>query len=242
MRRILIAAGALLLLAGCSSESQTSQTPEETPQPEISLPAALEATTARGTATMDILVLTALGDLEAAVEGVGVIDFANGAAEISWSDEFGDVVERRTPDGLFAQLDPPSGSWFQFDTNNATPTSFALAPLTGLDVVDDVQNEGAERIDGVETTRLVGTTAARDCIDGAGFSEEDALEFGDDVVCGVSIWIDEEGLIVRIDRTFRATTAAGTEARSVRSTTFGDFGSAITVPTPTDVLQAPEAQ
>lgn len=253
MRRLLFAAIALALIAfvaACSSDSEDSaEGPEATEVAEVteatgevSLPAALDATLARGTATMEVLVLTALGDLEAAVEGVGVIDFTTGAAEVAWSDEFGDVIERKTADGLFVQLDPPGGSWFQFDSQNATPTSFALAPLTDLNSVSDISNEGPERVDGIETVRLVGTTQSADCLSGAGFSPEDELEFGDDVVCAVSVWVDEEGLIVRIDRTFSATSSAGDEARSVRSTTFTDFGSVVTVTTPTDVMQAPEGQ
>jgi hypothetical protein len=244
MRRIFLVALLLALLTACSSDANDAQetTPDPTPTADVTLPAALDATQARGTATMEVLVLTTLGDLEAAVEGVGVIDFRTGAAEIAWSDEFGDVIERSTPDGLFVQLDPPSGSWFQFDSDNATPTSFALAPLTDLATVTDLQNEGTERIDGMDTTRLVGTTQAEDCISGAGFSPEDELEFGGDVICGVSVWVDEEGLIVRIDRTFRATTSTGVEARSVRSTTFADFSSVVNVPTPTDVFDAPEGQ
>jgi hypothetical protein len=256
MRRLLLPTIALALIAfvaACSSESNDSaQSPEATETTEtteateatgeVSLPAALDATIARGAATMEVLVLTALGDLEAAVEGIGVIDFTTGSAEVAWSDEFGDVIERKTADGLFAQLDPPDGSWFQFNSQNATPTSFALAPLTGLDSVSDISNEGPDRVDGIETVRLVGTTQADDCLSGAGFSPEDELEFGDDVVCAVSVWVDEEGLIVRIDRTFSATTSAGAEARSVRSTTFTDFGSIVTITTPTDVMQAPEGQ
>lgn len=247
MRRLLLAAIALALIAfvgACSSDSEDPAEGLEATEMtgEVSLPAALDATLARGSATMEVLVLTALGDLEAAVEGVGVIDFTTGAAEVAWSDEFGDVIERKTADGLFAQLDPPDSSWFQFDSQNATPTSFALAPLTNLESVSDISNEGPERIDGIETVRLVGTTQAEDCLSGAGFSPEDELEFRDDVVCAVSIWVDEDGLIVRIDRTFSATSSAGDEARSVRSTTFTDFGSIVTVTTPTDVMQAPEGQ
>jgi hypothetical protein len=244
MRRILLIAVTLALLTACASGAEDAQETVADPAPElqVSLPAALDATQTRGTATMEVLVLTTLGELEAAVEGVGVIDFNADAAEIAWSDEFGDVIERKTPDGLFVQLDPPDGSWFQFDSENSTPTSYALAPLTDLASVSDLQNEGTERIDGMDTTRLVGTTRPEDCISGAGFSQEDELEFGDDVICGVSVWIDEEGLIVRVDRTFRATTATGVEARSVRSTTFTDFGSVINVSTPTDVLDAPEGQ
>lgn len=247
MRRFLIAAITLVLLAfvsACGSESDvpTEGTTEGDAVVDITLPAALDATLGRGSATMEVLVLTTLGDLEAAVEGVGVIDFAADAAEVSWSDEFGGVIERKTPDGLFAQLDPPDGSWFQFDSQNATPTSYALAPLTDLDSVRDVANEGPDRVDGIETVRLVGTTRPEDCLSGAGFSPEDELEFGDDVVCAVSVWVDEEGLIVRIDRTFAATTSTGTQARSVRSTTFTDFGSIVSVTTPTDVMQAPEGQ
>lgn len=253
MRRFLFAAIVLALLAfvaACSTDSngpaegagEVEEVQEVQTAVEVSLPEALDATRDRGTATMEVLVLTTLGELEAAVEGAGVIDFATGTAEVAWSDEFGDVIERKTPDGLFAQLDSPDGPWFQFDSQNATPTSFALAPLTDLDSVSGISNEGLERVDGIDAVRLVGTIPAEDCLNGAGFSPEDELEFGDDVVCAVSVWVDEEGFIVRIDRTFGATTSTGTEARSVRSTTFTDFGAVVTVPTPTDVIQAPESQ
>jgi hypothetical protein len=240
MRRILPAIALIALLASCTQAPPPEVAVEETPEPTVQ--SALEKTRAQGSAAMGILILTTLGEEEAAVDGEGVIDFASDAAEVIWSDELGDVIERRTPDGLYVQLDPPSGGWFQFTEDNATPTSYALNPFTDLSAITDFVNEGTEQVNGLTATRFVGTSNPQDCIKGAGFSLEDEQEFGDGVICGVSVWIDDDGLIIRIDRIFGATNTAGVEARSVRSTTFTDFGSAVRITTPELVEEAPEGQ
>jgi len=234
----------LVVLAGCSSPQPTvDPTPEpevtETTAASVSIPDALSATRAVGSAGISALILTSLGEEEAAVDGQGFIDFTTESAEVLWADELGDVLERKTADGLFIQLDPPDGVWFQFDESNATPTSYALSPFTDIESVTDFIDEGAEQIEGVSATRFVGTIDAADCIRGAGFSAEDEQGFGPDVVCGITVWVDETGIIIRIDRRFSATTTDGQEARSVRSTNFFDFGSAVRINTPDTFEQAP---
>jgi hypothetical protein len=253
-RRILIPITfAILLLSACGS-SETSSTPtgdgagtSESEQAEVSgtpLDDFLAATTDRGTAEVSILILTTLGTEEAAVEGTGAIDFAQPATNITWSDELGDVNERRTPDGLFVQLDLPDGPWYQLETNDATPTSYSLDPLSGLASVTNATNEGSEVIDGIQTTRYVGTTDPADCIAGAGFNDEDQvqLEGSEGILCRVSMWVDEDNRIVRIDRLFTAEIDNGVTASSLRSTTLSNFGAAVSIETPQIVESAPEGQ
>lgn len=231
-----------LLLVGCSAPEVRPE-PEPTEQPtiveSISVPQALERTRALSSAGLGILILTRLGEEEAAVEGQGFIDMQSGAAEVRWADELGDVLERKTSDGLFIQLDPPDGTWFQFNEFNATPTSYALSPFTDLERVTDFVDEGPEQIEGMPSTRFVGTIDAQDCIRGAGFSTEDEENFADAVVCGVTVWVDDTGIILRIDRSFRAGTTNGEEARSMRSTNLFDFGSPVRITTPAAFEQAP---
>lgn len=244
---------AVLVLSACGSSSTSStETPDgqgstESEQAETSgtsLSEFLAATTDRGTAELAILILTTLDTEEAAVEGTGAIDFAQPATNITWSDELGDVNERRTPDGLFVQLDLPDGVWYQLDSNDATPTSYSLDPLSGLEAVTNATNEGAEVIDGVQTTRFVGTTDVADCIAGAGFNDEDQVQLqgSEGIVCRVSLWVDEDNRIIRVDRLFTAEIDEGVTASSLRSTTLSNFGAAVAIETPKIVESAPEGQ
>jgi len=240
----------LLVLVACSSPasvdpSDEASLPSVEPSAEsVDLATAIQRTAATRAAGIDILILTTLGDQEAALTGTGSVEFQTGFADITWSDDSGQVVERRTADGLFVHIDPPDGPWYELAEGDTTPTTFSLEPLADLTDVQGVVNEGAESLDNQQTTRLVGTAPVGSCLAGAGFSDEDRvqIEQAADLVCRVSIWVNEDGFVVRIDRLFAANIADGTRASSLRSTTLRDFGTLATFTTPTQVEPAPESQ
>jgi hypothetical protein len=241
-----------LLVSACSSTPAVDEAGAESPSPspteeitsQTDLTTAINRTRETGTAQMDILILTTLGDQEAALTGNGSVEFDTGFADVTWSDESGAVVERRTKDGLFVHIDPPEGPWYQLEDDDSTPTTFSLEPLADLTTVANVVNEGTEVLDGQSTTRLVGTSPAESCLDGAGFSDEDRvlIEQTNDIICRVSIWVDVDGHIVRIDRLFGADVNDELRASSLRSTTLSGFGEPVVITTPPKVEPAPESQ
>jgi hypothetical protein len=250
MNRLPLLLAPVLVLVACSSPApvETSQDDSSTavePSAEtIDLDTAIEQTAASGAAGIDILILTTLGDQEAALTGAGAVEFQTGFADITLSDDSGQVVERRTADGLFVHINPPDGPWYELAEGDTTPTTFSLEPLTDLTDVKGVVNEGAETLDNQQATRLVGTAPVASCLAGAGFSDEDRvqIEQAEDLVCRVSIWVNDDGYIIRIDRLFAASIANGTRASSLRSITLRDFGTLVSFTTPTQVEPAPESQ
>jgi hypothetical protein len=249
MRRLPLILALIIMVSACSATSEQEATPSPTPAQTaevaavIDVPAAIRRTVEAQTAAIDILILTTLGDQEAALAGEGFVEFTTGNADVTWSDENGVVVERRTPDGLFVHIDPPDGPWYELAEDDATPTTFSLDPLADLADVQNPINEGAETLDGQATTRFVGTAPPAGCLDGAGFSDEDRarIESSTDVVCRVSVWIDERGYIIRIDRLFGADLGPDLRASSLRSTTLSDFGEPVKITTPQQVEPAPES-
>jgi len=250
MKKLPLLVVPILVLVACGSPtpvapSDEASLPSVEPTAEtVDLATAIEKTAATRSAGIDILILTTLGDQEAALTGAGAVEFQTGFADITWSDDSGQVVERRTADGLFVHIDPPDGPWYELAEGDTTPTTFSLEPLIDLTDVQGVVNEGAETLDNQQTTRLVGTAPVASCLAGAGFSDEDRvqIEQAEDLVCRVSVWVNDDGYIIRIDRLFAANIADGTRASSLRSTTLRDFGTTALITTPTQVEPAPESQ
>lgn len=249
MRRLPLILPLIVVLGACTATPEQSVTPSPTPEETADVAvvddvsAAIRRTFDAQTAAIDILILTTLGDQEAALAGEGSVEFTTGNADVTWSDENGVVVERRTSDGLFVHIDPPDGPWYELAEDDATPTTFSLDPLADLTDLQNPVNEGAETLDGQATTRFVGTAPAAGCLDGAGFSDEDRarIESSTDVVCRVSLWIDERGYIVRIDWLFGADLEPALRASSLRSTTLREFGEPVVITTPPQVEPAPES-
>lgn len=252
MKRLPLIVVVCLALAGCGGATDAEPTATPTPttsaptppaEGQIDVPAAIATTRAADTAGIDILILTTLGDQEAALSGTGSVEFTTGFADITWSDDSGVVVERKTADGLFVHIDPPDGPWYELAEGDDTPTTFSLEPLADLEDVQRIVNEGPEQLGDRMTTRFVGIAPPAGCLDGAGFSDEDRaqIEAASTIVCRVSIWVDDADRIVRIDRLFSAEVTPELRASSLRSTTLRNFGDAVLITTPQQVEPAPES-
>lgn len=252
MKRLPLLVVPLLVLVACTSADSVTTQDSPTPASDevlgatdvIDLASSVERTASAGSAEVDILILTSLGEQEAALSGMGAVEFATGYAEITWSDDSGQVVERRTADGLFVHIDPPDGPWYELAEDETTPTTFSLEPLADLTDVQGAVNEGQETLDGQVATRLVGSAPVAGCLNSAGFGDEDRMliEQTQDLMCRVSVWVDDSGYIIRIDRLLAADIADGVRASSMRSTTLSGFGEPVLIKTPTQVEPAPESQ
>lgn len=212
-----------------SPSASPAMTPSATP-----LVTAVSATSARGTARLAISVLTTVQGFGDEIEGEGLAILGSGDADLTWSSVVGQTREIITADELFVQLEPPSGAWLSVPADEWTPTASAGRPLRGISDITDARLDGDEVLDGVATTRYVGSLDFTDHADGLGLNRQ-ALQLAESAGSSridVTIWIDERGLIVQVMRTL----AASNEVTASTLTRLSDFGISATVTPPTETV------
>jgi len=214
-----------LLLTGCSPGSTTSQTsaagspalvpaspsasgsdpsagasasapipPSPVANPVIN---AMSISRSLGTAQADIDVANSVDGAQRMLTGNGVVDVGRGWSDITWTAD-GTARELVTRDGIFLSTDDEH--WLAFP--NGTPTSRVADVFAGLPDVPAWVLDGTEQIGTTEqlsTKRYTGTLPAG--ADALGLNDQetaDALAGGSRVA--VTVWIDDQGRIVRILR------------------------------------------
>lgn len=234
MRPVLPIVAVCLLVGGCTA----SMTPPAAPSPSSlvsSAPAdplasAVDTTTSTGSAALHIVVLTTVDGVDYEVDGDGVAHFASGDADITWQSAAGSSREI-TADGVgYVQIEPPNGDWIALDTDESVPTLGAGQPLSALSDLADVRVEGAEEINGIQTTRYTGWIPARDHLGGLGINDIDARGVTDDPTARINItaWVDSAEHIVRVMRTLDS--QSGIAASS--TTELHDFGTSAAIDAP----------
>lgn len=248
MRSLRAVLAGAVLLAGCSSAAapppapspptpsapptQSAQ-PTQPVQPTRSatpLASAISATGAPGTAWVDVRILTSVGGLEDELTASGITAFATGDADLTWQGSAGTSREV-TVDGTSAlQLEPPDGEWIAVPEGTWIPTLAAGQPLRGLADLQDVRDDGGERLDGIEVTRLIGSLPAAGNLGGLGINElaAKAVESDPGARIDVTVWIDGTGRIVRIMRTIASTT----DVQASATTDLREFGVAAQIRDP----------
>lgn len=231
-----------LLIAGCSSAAppppassppaQSSQ-PTQPAQPTRSaspLASAISATSAPGTARIEVRILTSVGGLEDELTGTGTTVFGTGDADLAWQAAAGASRELTVDDAAWLQLEPPAGEWLAVPDGTWIPTIAAGRPLRGLTDLRDVRVDGTERLGDAETTRLVGSLPAAGNLGGLGINELAAQAVQDDpgARVDVTLWVDGTGRIVRIARTI----ASATDVQASSTTELSDFGIAAQIRDP----------
>lgn len=222
---------AALLIGSCASGAQptvTSTPTHATADATSALLRAVERTAALGNATLTVEVLTTVDGLDDALSGQGVVALDGASGEMSWTSGAGDSVERRTPDGVFVQLDPPDGGWLI--APDGTATSGALAPLVGLDELTEVRAEGDETLSIGPTRRFTGSLPADGHEGALGLNPTaaEAVTSDEQSSIDVTVWVDADGHIRRVMRTLRTSVP-------VSAATFSDlleFGTPLHVRTP----------
>ncbi len=203
-----------------------SMTPSATP-----LITAVSATNARGTARLTISVLSTVQGFSDEIEGEGLAILGSGDADIIWSSVVGQTHEIITANELFVQLEPPSGPWLSIPADEWTPTASAGRPLRGISEITDARLDGDEVLDGVATTRYVGSLDFADHADGLGLNGQ-ALQLAEaagSTRIEVTVWIDERGLIVQVMRTL----IGGGDVSASTVTRLSEFGISAIVTPPT---------
>ena len=214
------------------SEAPSSPSAIAVPSPSANpLQSALTATTARGTATLAIDVLTASPGIERTLTGAGVVDFPRGAWDIRWSSSAGPSREVRTPDGFFVEVQPDS--WLVVQPGRQTPTSQAGDILRGLSQVADAEPVGEESLQGTPTLRYRGYLPASDDGGGLGLTDDERsmVQADPNAMVEVTVWIDPAGRIVQVMRTL-----VGAEPVAATSIVrLADFGIAAPIAAPSSV-------
>ena len=196
------------------------------------LTSAVSATTARGTARLEITVLSTVEGFDDEIQGEGLAVLNAGDADLTWNSVVGQTHEIILADNLFVQLEPPSGAWVTVPAEEWTPTAAAGRPLRGLSDVMDVRLDGVEFLDGVEATRYSGFLELAGHSDGLGLNSR-ALQIAaasPSTRIAATVWIDSSGLIVQVMRTLVG--ANNVAASTVTRLT--DFGIAAAITNPAE--------
>ena len=252
-QRLATACFASAVLAACApaptAGPSTSNPPVAKPPPSLSalpspspslstspsatvLTSAVSATTARGTARLEITVLSTVEGFDDEIQGEGLAVLNAGDVDLTWNSVVGQTHEIILADNLFVQLEPPSGAWVTVPVEEWTPTAAAGRPLRGLSDVMDVRLDGVEFLDGVEATRYSGFLELAGHSDGLGLNSR-ALQIAaasPSTRIAATVWIDSSGLIVQVMRTLVG--ANNVAASTVTRLT--DFGIAAAITNPAE--------
>ena len=244
---------ASVALAACApapaAGPSTTPSPVTTPPPSLSalpspspslstspsatvLTSAVSATTARGTARLEITVLSTVEGFDDEIQGEGLAVLNAGDVDLTWNSVVGQTHEILLADDLFVQLEPPSGAWVTVPAEEWTPTAAAGRPLRGLSDLMDVRLDGVEILDGVESTRYSGFLNLAGNGDGLGLNSR-ALQLAaasPSARIAATVWIDSSGLIVQVMRTLVG--ANNVAASTVTRLT--DFGIAAAITNPAE--------
>jgi hypothetical protein len=202
---VLTAVVAVVVLGGCGTPAPSA---DSTPQPLSFLPSAdayhsaIVATRALGTAriTIDGTIPEAAGSSQVAATGVTVL--GTGMGDLNWTTPAGDYRELVNNRGIYVTSN--GTDWTQWMIEQPTATSAYVDPLRGLGVLQDVNRRGPQTLGNVPTTRYTGRLPL------------DAKRRED-----VSVWIDDFGHVIRVDRT--VLDANGRQLGDI-SATMTDFG------------------
>lgn len=177
-------------------------------------------------------ILTSVGGLEEELTGSGLIAFATGDADLTWQGSAGASREVTVDSTSALQLEPPDGEWIAIPADTWIPTLAAGQPLRGLADLRDVRDDGDERLDAIETTRLVGSLPAPGNLEGMGINDlaAAAVEADPQARIDVTVWLDGAGRIIRILRTL----VSSTDVQSSSTTTLTEFGVAAEIRDPLD--------
>ena len=250
-QRLATACFASAVLAACApaptAGPSTSNPPIAKPPPSLSalpspspslstspaatvLTSAVSATTARGTARLEITVLSTVEGFDDEIQGEGLAVLNAGDVDLTWNSVVGQTHEIILADNLFVQLEPPSGAWVTVPVEEWTPTAAAGRPLRGLSGVMDVRLDGVEFLDGVEATRYSGFLDLAGHSDGLGLNSR-ALQLAaasPSTRIAATVWIDSSGLIVQVMRTL----VGATDIAASTVTRLADFGTSAAIAPP----------
>ena len=192
---------------------------------------------------LEAQLITDVEGFERITSGTGYVELQSGYGDIEWTDELGDSRELITQDGHFLELD---GTWFEIERAGSLPTTVVFDPLAGLESASNVVAVGTEEVLGTQTYRFDADLDPSMGVDLMGFSEEERTVFPTEPISPeqrgsmiATIWVDEDGRIVRVLREFEATSADGDPITATSLLLLGGWGTTQPLDTPEDAIPAP---
>lgn len=228
-----------------SSPEPSSLEPSTPPSgdPLVAWRSAVDTTAAAPSVLLEAQLITDVEGFERITSGAGYLEPPSGYGDIEWTDELGESRELITQDGHFLQLD---GVWFQIERAGSLPTTVAFDPLAGLASATNVVAVGTEEVLGTQTYRFDADLDPSMGVDLMGFSEEERSVFPTEPISPeqrgtliATIWVDEDGRIVRVLREFAATSADGDPITATSLLLLEGWGTTQPLDTPTDAIPAP---
>ena len=250
---------ALALICGCSSPtasedpSAPASASAEPSGPESSTPSpgdpqgewrsAVDTTASAESVLLEAQLITDVEGFERITSGTGYVELQSGHGDIEWTDELGDSRELITQDGHFLELDD---TWFQIERAGSLPTTVAFDPLAGLESATNIVAAGSEEVLGAQTYRFDADLDPSMGMDVMGFSEEERTVFPTEASSTheqgsliATIWVDQEGRIVRVLREFQTMSADGDPISATSLLLLRGWGTTQPLETPADAIPAP---
>lgn len=229
-----------LSLAGCSSTTPTTS-PADTAStapdgavsasPALFMAQATQATTAAGSARISSTsTIGGSGDQGTTIRAEGVVDFATNQAALRVSSALfggGSDMQVILVDGkTYIQVPMFGEKWISAPMADlGVNLSDPAQGLAQLKMMADLTEIGPEPIDGVEATKYTGTLDLKDAVGQVDLPADAAKQL--DKLTGtadVTVWVDDQGRIVRFDQTATMDVGTGNPVQTTSSTTISDFG------------------
>jgi hypothetical protein len=196
----------LLASTGCGTTATSTSTPSGlTLLPSAdAFHSAVVATRALGTARISVQGTRQEASGPATMRADGVSVLGNGMGDLTWTTPSGTYREIVNNKGIYGTTD--GSAWTQWSLDDPTPTSGFVDPLRGLGVLREATLAGHEDLGSVPTTRYSGwlpldqREAALLGIPAA----EDLTDLREDV----TVWIDDFGHVIRVDRSVAGRTGS----------------------------------
>lgn len=260
MRRTRLVAAVLvaatLVLTGCGTHrvDPSASTPtldgEIPPTPSANdYVSSVLNTKTRGSAKVTTTITIKTPEGQRTLVGKGPTFLDPGFGVIKWTADGATYVEMVNDQGIFVQSSPPDGRWTQYvDAKSTsatggvatTTTSGSASPLRGLGVAQDVVNQGTEQVGKVSATRYTGRLPLTPKeLRGMGLTEDEITALGEHwqgADENLTVWIDPDGFIVKVDRSIDLPNATGGPVSVTSSTTLRNLGVALDVTSPSTSL------
>lgn len=245
---------ALALLACSGDDGDPAGTTGEADGALGPVQGALDEARAAGSVRTTIEMSTDFGSAENVRRGEGEYDFDAAAGMLSQVTSTGEI---RQPiemivvgSDLYTQYPENSPEWFRSDwvADGEGVGQPALVPAFYLEMLaaagdDDVEVEGTEEVDGVETTRYVVDLSFDEVLDGV--SSELAVQIDPVADAGelhpFEVWIDDDGLVRRLEFaiTLEGLGSSGGDAEMSGTLDLYDYGAEVSVEPPETFEESP---
>jgi len=221
IRSLVGALGAALVLTACGGPPSGSATysavaPPPSPNPYTS---ALIMTKTWAAAEIETTVNSSIEGEVSSLRGVGEVAIDKGYGDIEWTGSDSAFRELVNDRAIFTRPEGPATLWVRTESSGRTPTSAFANPLVNLTRLDSVTRDGDEQMDGFDAEIYSGTLSiTAQNLEGMALTDAEVAELvaaaGPEDVVVVSVWVDPNHRLVRIDRSLQLSGAVDADVHA----------------------------